>query len=332
MNIKESILEYAKTLNLDLIGFTKCRKFNELYDFYENRKINGLENEFEEQDIEKRINPKHYMEDGKTIISIAFPYLHDICYKDNGFSIYTRGLDYHKVVNSYLNKLCEYIKSLGGKALAFVDSNTLPERHIAYLSGIGFIGKNNMLITKEYGSFVFLGEIITDLEMDCIDNNRTFIEINKFKECGECEICYKNCPTKAINKAQKNCNICMSYITQKKEIDNKFFKIMNGRIFGCDSCQNTCPYNKNIKYSTIDEFMPLDFMTNYDLESLIKMTNGEFKRKYKNTSCGWRGKNTIIRNGLIRLALYENRDITSYKFNSENLNDYKNRLLQISKL
>ena len=109
------------------------------------------------------------MQEGKTIISIAFPYLHDGVYNSNGFSLYTRGLDYHRVVKSYLDKICEFIEKIGGKAMSFVDSNTLPERYIAYLSGIGFIGKNNMLITKKYGSFVFLGEIITDLDIDTKD-------------------------------------------------------------------------------------------------------------------------------------------------------------------
>ena len=125
----------------------------------------GLENEFEETDIEKRINPMWYMERGKTIISIAFPYLWVENNIENGFSKYTKGLDYHRVVKKYLDKICDFIKSKGGEAISFVDSNTLPERYIAYLANIGFIGKNNMIITEKYGSYVFLGEIITDLEL-----------------------------------------------------------------------------------------------------------------------------------------------------------------------
>ena len=127
------------------------------------------------------------MEEGKTIISIAFPYLHDQEHFDNGFSLYTRGNDYHRVLKDYLDKICEFIILRGGKAISFVDSNTLPERYIAYLAGVGFIGKNNMLITKEYGSYVFLGEIITDLEM-YDDDNGNFEELMKYKECGECAI------------------------------------------------------------------------------------------------------------------------------------------------
>ncbi|MDU1686547.1 MAG: DUF1730 domain-containing protein, partial [Clostridium perfringens] len=219
--MKEKILEFCKSLGLDTVGFVKCRRFSELEEVYNIRKDKGFENEFEEQDIEKRVNPNVYMEDGKTIITIAFPYLYDEDYVDNGFSVYTRGMDYHYVVSNFLKKISEYIESLGGRAISLVDSNSLPERYIAYLGNIGFIGKNNMLITKKYGSYVFLGEIITDLEIQC-EEERTLEELRTHKECGTCEICYKNCPTKVLNRSKmKNTNSCMSYITKKKDIEDK---------------------------------------------------------------------------------------------------------------
>ena len=332
--LKNELIEFCKTLGLDVVGFTKCRVFEELRDFYEFRKNNNLDNEFEESDIEKRINPMHYMEEGKTIISIAFPYFHGNDFLGNGFSLYTMGSDYHHVVGAYLKKICDFIEEQGGKALHFVDSNTLPERYIAYLSGIGFIGKNNMLITKKYGSYVFLGEIITDLVMepDFSYEERNFSLINNFKECKECEICYVECPTKAINRNKKNCNICMSYITQKKDIEDKFIKLMNGRIFGCDSCQTSCPYNENVEFSSIEEFKAKDFMSSIDTNSIISLTNGSFKETFKTTSCGWRGKNTLIRNALIRHSLFEGKDISNIKFSSEYIEKYKIRLLSMNKL
>lgn len=331
MDFKEEIVRYCKTLGLDLIGFIKCRKFDELSDFYIKRKEENLENEFEETSIEKRISPNYYMDDGKTIISIAFPYLHNVKYANNGFSVYTRGEDYHKVLGVYLNQICAFIESIGGKAKSFVDNNFLPERYIAYLSGIGFIGKNNMLITKKYGSYVFLGEIITNLPIECKDV-REINEIKEFKECGECDICYKECPTKSINSFKKNCNICMSYITQKKEIEDKFLKLMNGRIWGCDTCQTCCPYNKDISFSNIDEFYPLKFIEDINLNSIVTLNNKNFKETFKLTSCGWRGKNTLIRNSLIKKHFIEKDNIEIYKFDSKQLQELKNRLLKIYKV
>ncbi len=325
--MKDKIIKFCSELGLDNIGFIKCRKFLELEEVYKLRKEKGFENDFEESDIEKRINPNIYMEDGKTIISIAFPYLYEEEYVDNGFSLYTRGGDYHMVVQSYLKKICEYIESLGGKALGLVDSNSLPERYIAYLAGLGFIGKNNMLITKKYGSFVFLGEIITNLDIDC-EEKRNLESLREFKECGDCEICYGECPTKVLNRSNiKNTNSCMSYITQKKEIEDKFLKLMNGRVFGCDSCQKKCPYNEGVEYSNIEGFKPFDFMQDENLEGLDEISKKEFNETFKKTSCGWRGKNIILRNVMIRKALFEHKDISKFKVNSEALKDVKNRLL-----
>ncbi|MBK1813975.1 tRNA epoxyqueuosine(34) reductase QueG [Clostridium sp. YIM B02505] len=328
MNLSVEIKKFCMNLGLDTVGFTKCRTFHELREFYTERKLQGIENEFEETDIEKRINPNHYMSEGKTIISIAFPYLHNADYIENGFSVYTRGMDYHTVVHSYLEKIVAFINELGGRAVAFTDSNTLPERYIAYLSGVGFIGKNNMIITEKYGSYVFLGEIITDLDIP-ESTNRIFNDIKYFTKCGSCEICYEECPTRSINKKKKNPNICMSYITQKKEIDDKFAKLMNGRVFGCDSCQKKCPFNRGKEFSHIKEFYPMNFMNYDDVDNIISISNSDFKSSFKITSCGWRGKNVLRRNALIRKALFQNKDIANEELNSPYLEQYK---LMIEKL
>ncbi|WP_297638096.1 tRNA epoxyqueuosine(34) reductase QueG [uncultured Clostridium sp.] len=323
---RREIEEFCKILNLDVVGFVKMRKFTELKELYLKRKEEKSENEFEEKDIDKRINPFSYMEEGKTIISIAFPYSTFKECEDNGFSVYTKGMDYHKVVLSYLEKICDKLKERGYKTKALVDSNTLPERYIAYLAGIGFIGKNNMLITEKYGSYVFLGEIITDLELDIKEKNK-ILELKEYKECGKCNICFKECPTKAINKFKRNTNICISYLTQKKDLSDKEMKLLNGRVFGCDSCQKKCIYNEGIEKGKIKEFNPYEFMEKENLEFLINMTNGEFKETFKNTSCGWRGKNTLIRNGIIRKKLYKKEDIKGIKTESPYIKDYINRLL-----
>lgn len=289
---KEKIEAFCNSLGLDTIGFTKCRKFEELREFYTYRKENNLENEFEEKDIEKRINPNLYLKEGKTIISIAFPYCssEDFNCNNNGFSIYTKRYDYHRVVKKYLDEICKFIESLGGRAVGLVDSNSLPERYIAYLSNVGFIGKNNMIITKKHGSYVFLGEIITDLEIES-ETKRTFNMIANYEECGECRICIGECPTKSINKIKINPNICLSYMTQKKELNDKEINLLKkkGNIFGCDFCQLKCPYNENLEGKALKEFEILDYM-NEEPYIYANMDNKYFKEKISKTSCGWRRK------------------------------------------
>ena len=322
--IQEDIIKYCHSLELDIVGFIKCRRFDELIEFYKYRKDMALENEFEEADIEKRINPMWYMEEGKTIISIAFPYLWVENNIENGFSKYTKGFDYHRVVKKYLDRICDFIKSNGGEAISFVDSNTLPERYIAYLSGVGFIGRNNMIITEKYGSYVFLGEIITDLEL-ADDDVRRFENIKEYKECGECTRCYKECPTKSINISRINPNICSSYITQKKELSDVDIKLLKNKIFGCDICQNICPYNESIEFSKLEEFKPLEFMGNLESDIYADMNNKFFKDNISKTSCGWRGKNVIKRNAIIKLH-NEGEDISRYKGDSPYINEYIDRL------
>ncbi|MCM0646852.1 tRNA epoxyqueuosine(34) reductase QueG [Clostridium swellfunianum] len=326
MNYKQNIMDFCKGLGLDTIGFCKCRRFDELKCFFEERKHKALENEFEEKDVEKRINPFIHMEQGRTIISFAFPYLHDVeKSSDFYFSKYTRGRDYHIVVSNYLKMVCNHIETMGGKAIYFVDSNPLPERYIAYLCGIGFIGKNNMLITEKYGSYVFLGEIITDLE----------IEIDKpiEQKCGECSLCLKECPTKAINKGGSCPNVCLSYITQRKHIEDVWFDKLGGRIFGCDSCQDTCPFNMRVKLSNIEEFIPYEHMKDVNSKELLNIDNNIFKEKYSVTSCGWRGKNILQRNILINEALLNKTlDIDEKTINSPYVKDYYHRLLKALQL
>ncbi|MBZ9685112.1 tRNA epoxyqueuosine(34) reductase QueG [Clostridium estertheticum] len=330
MNIKEEIIEFCINNGIDTIGFSECRIFHELNPYFEKRKKLGLENEFEENSIDKRINPFLYMPEGKTIITIAFPYLYSLDFnKKTHFSKYTLGMDYHAVTTGYMEKICKFIQGMGGKTMPFVDSNSLPERYIASNSGVGFIGKNNTLITEKYGSYVFLGEIITDLIIlpdKPID-----------QKCGNCEMCLEACPTNSIVKGQvginNDANICLSYITQKKHIEDSWFEKLNGRIFGCDTCQRACPYNREIQLSTISEFIPYDYMKNVDVQALMNMDNDLFKDKYKIASCGWRGKNILKRNAIINALLIEKINILAVeKDTSPYIRDYYYRLLKFFNL
>lgn len=326
MNIKDEILDYCRGLGLDCVGVMECRKLTELQDLLAYRKENSLENEFEEEDIEKRVAPDIYMKEGKAIISIAFPYL---CSKEKRgrtyFSKYTLGMDYHKVVSMYLKKICEFINELGGEGVYFVDSNTLPERYIAYQAGVGFTGKNNMIITEKYGSYVFLGEIITNLELEPDAPIKS--------KCGKCDLCEKACPSQCLKGRDTNPNICLSYITQKKHIEDLYFDKMGGRLFGCDTCQEVCPYNKEASLSRIKEFKTYDFMENFELEEIILMSNSEFKDRYYKTSCGWRGRNVLQRNALINyFNMGKIGQISDKDIKSTYVKDYYHRLLEYFKL
>ncbi|ONI38183.1 hypothetical protein AN639_08320 [Candidatus Epulonipiscium fishelsonii] len=224
----------------------------------------------------------------QTVLSIAFPY-YDFKNNHNGFSIYAQRSDYHKVVHNYLNQIRYYLEIDGE---CYVDNNNLPERYIATIAGIGFIGKNNMLITEKYGSFVFLGEIIFNKSLINLDQQDKLLE----NKCNSCTICVDRCPTNALG--QKNINICLSHLSQQKVLTPHEETLLKQykNIFGCDICQLCCPYNKNVLPSPLKEFETI----NMDKNPLIfaNMTNKYFKDNIKHTSAGWRGKNVIKRNAL----------------------------------
>lgn len=304
MSTKQDIIKYCNKLGIDCIGFTN----KEAYKSFE------------------KTDPFTLLPKAETIISIAFPYKYEVNNPSKAFfSRYTLGKDYHRVVSSYLKDICEYIGKIGGSTIYFSDNNILPERHIANVSGVGFIGKNNMLITKKYGSFVFLGEIITDLELEAERKLETL--------CNECEKCLKACPTAAINKQRCNFNICLSYITQEKQIEDSYLAKFKGRLFGCDSCQEACPYNMQGEYSKIEEFRPLNFMESPDLEELIYLDNNTFKEKYSCTAAAWRGKNILTRNALINYINQNGEEnIKLEQIKSPYIKDYYYRLLSLLKL
>lgn len=319
MDLNIEIKKYCLSLGLDTIGFTSCRKFDELIPYYEEKFQDNKFNEFEEQEVEKKINPYRYMPRGKTIISIAFPYLFERKTKPGNiyFSKYTHVKDYHKVVSLYLKKICKYLEDLGGNTKYFVDNNSLPERYIASLCGIGFIGKNKMIVTEKYGSFIFLGEIITDLEIK--------VSTTKENKCGTCDACIKTCPTNALSS--DDFNNCLSYLTQKKELSDCEILKLDGRLFGCDTCQDVCPYNKNICFSKLEEFTSYDFMKNINIDELVNLNKNNFNLKYKLTSCGWRGKNVLQRNAIINKYVVNKGNVGNININSDYVKDYYNRLL-----
>lgn len=329
LKLKHEITKFIESLGIKCFGFTKCRKFDELYDYYESKKLNKFFTEFEEEDIEKRINPFLYMENGETIISIAVPYYREGFSYNENFSKYTQGLDYHHVVGNYLKQICEFLKLNGYEGKSFCDSNNLPERYIAYLCDYGHIGRNSLFYTELYGSYVFLGEVITNAklcdELKKEDYIRKYNDISNFKHCGKCNNCIRKCPNDVL--IEKNFRKCVSNLTQQKHLDDEEINKLNGMIFGCDICQDVCPKNRNREFSFDDKFDVQELFNFIDDFTIANMDNKFFKENFKKVSCSWRGKNLLKRNVIIKnkndIDFIENLNY----LNVEYLNNYKNRIL-----
>lgn len=215
-------------------------------------------------------------QDAKSIIVVAFPYKVKE-QKPKNISRYAAVADYHEICIKKLSDVSNTLKKLFPNETfePFCDNSPVPEVKAAALSGIGVVGKNGLLITEEYGSFVFLGEIITTADIDCNE---------KLNFCIGCSSCEDHCPTNSIIKNKEN---CLSAITQKKgelSLLEEELITNSGCVWGCDICQDVCPMNKKAKITSIKEF------TQSYYDQLVLDDNMEHRVFY------WRGKKVIERN------------------------------------
>jgi epoxyqueuosine reductase len=279
----EKIKKKALELGFSAIGISKAdflqKESKQLKDWLEN----GFHGEmtYMENHFEKRPDPRKLVYNAKSVISVLHNYYPETTQPENTFQIskYAYGRDYHLVVKEKLYQLFDYIKTIEPKAKAriFVDSAPVMEKAWAAKSGLGWIGKNTNLISKEYGSFVFIGEIITDIELITDSPVKDF--------CGNCTRCIDACPTKALNPYNLDARKCISYLTieKKGEIPEEFIGIMNDWIFGCDICQDVCPWNSKAKVHTEKEFNPKPEILTYLKADWEKLNQDEFKRIFSDS-------------------------------------------------
>ncbi|TKD68642.1 tRNA epoxyqueuosine(34) reductase QueG [Pseudalkalibacillus hwajinpoensis] len=307
--LKSDIVAYSKTIGIDKIGFAAADPFKSLKERLKRQQDLGYQSGFEESDIEKRTEPELLLNGATTIISIAIAYpsrMKESPRSKRGerrglFCRASWGVDYHHVLREKLSLLDAYIKSKVPEAStsSMVDTGELSDRAVAERAGIGFSGKNTMTITEEFGSWVYLGEMITDLYMEPDEP----VE----EGCGDCNICVDACPTGAlIEGGQLNANKCIAFLTQTKGfLPDEYRAKLGNRLYGCDTCQLVCPKNKGKDFHHHPELEPDPEMVKPKLIPLLTMSNREFKERFGNAAGSWRGKKPIQRNAILALAHYK---------------------------
>lgn len=246
--ISYKIKEKAKELGFSNCGIIKARNLleEEIHFKIWLEKGYNADMKYLHENFEKRMNPLKLVENTKSIIVLLFNYC-PLNYESKSkykISKYALSNDYHKVIETKLNKLLEFINSelqfVKGKA--FVDSSPVLEKAIAKRANLGWIGKNSLLVTKK-GSFYFISEIFVDIELE-------YNEIQSKDFCGTCTKCIDSCPTNAIYENHKvDANKCISYhtIENKGEIPEQLKGKFQNWIYGCDICQDVCPWNSKIE-------------------------------------------------------------------------------------
>ena len=283
MLLSQHIKTLAKEVGFDLCGVTQCRNFEEDRVFLEGwiEEGNASSLEYLKRNIDRRADVSSLVEGAKSVIICGVAYKNRI---SEGYpaeceakvASYACTTDYHTTIKQMLFELCRRLKeeepSLSGRC--FVDSAPIFEKRYAVEAGLGWIGRQSLLVTPEFGTFVLLGEIVVTAECDCYD--KPIVSVG----CGECRRCVEACPNGAVKERHIDTSRCISCAT----IESKSASCsLHGWIFGCDECQSVCPYNRKAPLASNPRFEPLFNPAEMTVEEWRNLSEEEFSKKFGST-------------------------------------------------
>ena len=286
MNYSQLIKQKAEKFRFQSCGISKAEFLEEeapRLETWLNKGYHG-EMQYMENHFDKRLNPTLLVDGAKSVISLSYNYFPKVKIDEiNNFKIskYAYGEDYHEVIKDILkNMVAELQEEIGEFGFrVFVDSAPVLEKAWARKSGLGWVGKNANLITKKHGSFYFLAEIICDLELD--------YDLAVTDHCGSCRACIDACPTQAIVSDRiVDGSKCISYATieLKNEIPDYFNGKMDDWMFGCDVCQDVCPWNRFSAPTLQEKFAPNFQKLNFRKNEWKELTQELFSEIFKKSA------------------------------------------------
>lgn len=285
-SISQQIKDHAASIGFDACGICEAEKIEVIEsNHYQEWIDKGYQAnmDYMARNIDKRCDPTLLVDNAKSIISIALNYYPQEKQAESvpQFAYYAYGKDYHDIMKAKLQTLFDYIKTLipNVNGRVFCDTAPVLERYWAAKAGLGFIGKNTLLIIPKRGSYFFLGEIIVDVQL----SYDTPLDLS----CGKCTRCLDACPTGAIEKPHLlNAKKCISYqtIENKGEIDLDVAPLLNNRMYGCDICQQICPWNRYARPHSTPEFTPNPEFLSMDHKSIASMKVEDYQRIFKGSA------------------------------------------------
>ena len=298
MILSDHIKSAAQRLGFDLCGIARCKNF----DVNERAYMRWLELGYDSSlgymrnHLDKRFDVRQVVEGAKTVVVCAVSYKSEISggYAESNrckIASYACNRDYHKTLKKMLLRLLAELQSqypqLQGRA--FVDSAPLLEKQYAVEAGLGWLGRQSLLVTPEFGSYVLLGELVLDAEAEASDVPYEGVG------CGECRRCMEACPTSAIVAPMTvNTARCISCRTIESENDTNID--LHGWIFGCEECQNCCPYNRRAAMHRNEAFNPLFDPRDISAEQWLTMSEEEFSVRFGTTPLKRSGLERIKKN------------------------------------
>jgi len=311
MGIKEltdSIKSEALALGFDLVGISPVGDLPE-NQFYKEWLSNGYAGEmgYMEKNPERRADVRAILPDARSVVSCGLNYNTGYPYstqaRDGGkgwIARYAWGDDYHETIKKKLEELKGYIHEAAREddtGVCYVDTGPVLERNYARHAGVGWTGKNTCIINQQKGSWLFLGEIITTLELD--------YDTPPPDRCGTCTSCIDACPTDAIREPYVlDSRRCISYLTieLKGSIPMELRDKMDNNIFGCDICQDVCPWNKQALVTEQESFLPRESIYNPDLGSLSRLSAQDFRDMFKGSPVKRSKRRGFLRNVMIAIG------------------------------
>ncbi len=313
--LKEELLQKAESLGFDLVKVTSPEPLTDAKIELERRLQLGISIPLTAGTPKERTTPALHLPGVQSIVMVGMAYSVDpeiIAEDEKGrqdgaedpfpkgrLSRYAWGEDYHRVMLPRLKELAGFLEKAlpGTRCRVMVDSGPLLEKALAYRAGLGFFGWNSCIITERFGSWVFLGTLLTTAPLPP----------DPFQPgtCRECGHCIEACPTGAIAAPYVvDPTRCLSYVTQARGVVPEEFRIpMDDRLFGCDTCQAVCPHNAAPEWGNHQEFFPHPKIgTAPSLEMVMGLTNKGFRSTFGQTAAGWRGKKILQRNAAINLG------------------------------
>ncbi|MFN8276454.1 MAG: tRNA epoxyqueuosine(34) reductase QueG [Chitinophagales bacterium] len=283
--LSSEIKNRAKLLGFSGCGFAKAAAMPEEERYLQQWLNQGKHGEMHYMSNyqQQRTDPTVLVPGAKTVISLSYNYYTEYQQAPDApkLAMYALGADYHEVIKRKLHALLDQIRGLTpvGAARCFVDSAPVLERAWAQRAGVGWIGKNTLVLTKRAGSYFFLAEIILDVELEYDSPVKDY--------CGNCTRCIDACPTQALSPYQMDASKCVSYLTieyRGEEIPEAFKGKMGGYMFGCDICQQVCPINSQATEHQEPEFNPSKELLQMARNDWQELSEQQFRILFKNSA------------------------------------------------
>ena len=313
-NLKTELIAQAEKAGFDVVRVLGAESVppyqNYFADFIENKLYGDMV--WMAETAPRRTSPKALWPQARSVIVMGMNYgpkidpLSQLAHKSHGaISVYAQGGDYHQLIKRRLKRVASWLAQTSGELVKiFVDTAPVMEKPLAQMAGLGWQGKHSNLVSKRFGSWLFLGEIFTTA--------RLAPDPEEADHCGSCRRCLEICPTKAFPAPyQLDPRRCISYLTieHKGHIPYELRKAIGNRIFGCDDCLAVCPWNKFAQLAREARFQPRPTAALPKLADLLALDEAAFRERFKGSPVKRAGRDRFIRNVLIAAGNSQNKQL-----------------------